>query len=233
MSKFRLLKKIIILGLILALPGFLYYLLTAKGKNRYKPLPIYGPKQVAKTGHKVHGQFIPDTIFHKLADFNLTDQYGKPVSLASFDKKIVVYNFFYTNGGEQSNKINSAADSLAAIYSRNKMVYFVSVSVDPERDKGTALKSYADENTPVYAQRLFLTGDTTTIYKFARKGLLVDALQLGKNNFIYSNQLILVDSDKRIRGYYSSVMTDDITRITDEIKVLITEELRKNDKPLY
>src|SRR6185312_12014601 len=99
------------------------YLLTAKGKNRYKPLPIYGPKQVAKTGHKFHGQFIPDTIFHKLDDFILTDQDGKPVSLKSFDKKIIVFNFFYTKGGEQSNKITRAADSLAAIYSRNKMVY--------------------------------------------------------------------------------------------------------------
>jgi protein SCO1/2 len=233
MNKFRLLKKIIILGLILALPGFLYYLLTSKGKNRYKPLPIYGPKQVAKTGHKFHGQFIPDTVFHKLDDFKLIDQYGKPVSLSSFDKKIVVFSFFYTNGGEQSSKINNAVDTLADIYSRNKMVYFVSVTVDPERDNGTTLKTYADKNKPVYAQRLFLTGDTTTIYNLARKGLLVDALQLGKNDFIYSNRLILVDSDKRIRGYYSTAMPDDITRITDEIKVLITEELRKNDKPLY
>src|SRR4051812_24169037 len=118
MNKFTVLKKIIILGLILALPGFLYYLLTAKGKNRYKPLPVYGPKQVAKTGHKFHGQFIPDTVFHKLADFQLTDQNGKQVSLSSFDKKIIVFNFFYTNGGEQSNKINNAIDTLADIYSR-------------------------------------------------------------------------------------------------------------------
>src|SRR6187402_1083220 len=127
MQKIGLLKKILILGLILALPGFLYYLLTAKGKNRYKPLPIYGPKQVAKTGHKFHGQFIPDTIFHKLDDFKLIDQDGKPVSFKTFDKKIFVVNFFYTHGPQLVNQVNASVDSLAVTYAKNKMVYFVSV----------------------------------------------------------------------------------------------------------
>ncbi len=80
--------------MILALPGFLYYLLTAKGKNRYKPLSFFGPKQAAKTGHTFHGTFIPDTIYHKLSDFNLIDQYGKQVSFKNFDKKIFLASFF-------------------------------------------------------------------------------------------------------------------------------------------
>jgi len=45
--------------------------------------------------------------------------------------------------------------------------------------------------------------------------------------------LILIDKEKRIRGYYSGISNDDITKLNDEIKVLIAEELRKNDKPLY
>jgi len=70
-------KKTLILVLILALPGFLYYLLTAEGRNRYKPLPVYGPKLLAKTSHKVNGNDIPDTIYHHLPGFKLYDQYGK------------------------------------------------------------------------------------------------------------------------------------------------------------
>ncbi len=233
MHKFRLLKKIIILGLILALPGFLYYLLTEKGKNRYKPLPIYGPKHLANTSHKFHGKFIPDTIFHTVTDFNLIDQDGKPVSFKTFDKKILVVNFFYTNCPSLCNQINANVDSLSENYGKNKMVYFASVTVDPQRDKGEILKAYANKNTPLSPKRLFLTGDTTNIYNLARKGLLVDALQTGKNDFIYSNKLILLDSERRIRGYYSGELRSDAARLNDEIKVLIAEELRKNDKPLY
>jgi len=228
----KLVKKIIILALILALPGFLYYLLTAEGKNRYKPLPIFGPKQLAKTTHLVKGKAIPDTIYHTLEDFNLASQDGKTVSFKTFGKKIMVINFFYTHCPTLCNQININVDSLAVVWAKNKMVSYVSVTVDPGRDSAVALKDYGKrfKQSPNW---MFLTGDTTTIYNLARNGLLVDALQTGKDDFIFSNKLILIDSQKRIRGYYSGVLTDDVTRLNDEIKVLITEELRKDDKPLY
>ncbi|MGZ3755741.1 MAG: SCO family protein [Mucilaginibacter sp.] len=232
MNNVKTIKKIIILALILALPGFLYYLLTAEGKNRYKPLPIYGPKLVAKTFHTVKGKQIPDTLYHTLSDFNLKDQNGRPVSFKTLDNKIFVVNFFYTHCPTICNKVNANIDSLAANYAKNKMLYFVSITVDPRRDSEAVLKNYADKLKLTTPNWLFLTGDTTTTYNLARKGLLVDALQTG-DDFVYSNKLILVDSQKRIRGYYSGTLTDDLIKLNDEIKVLITEELRRNDKPLY
>jgi protein SCO1 len=232
MNKFGTVKKIITLALILALPGFLYYLLVAEGKNRYRPLPIYGPKQVAATRHTVNGKDIPDTIYHTLSDFNLTDQDGKPVSFKTFEKKIFVVDFFYTHCPTLCNQVNANMDSLATAWAKNKMVTFVSVTVDPEHDSEAVLKSYARQFKPS-PNWLFLTGDTTTIYSLARNGLLVDALQTGKDDFIYSNKLILIDSQKRIRGYYSGILTNDVSQLNDEIKVLITEELRRNDTPLY
>jgi protein SCO1 len=232
MNKFGVVKKILILALILALPGFLYYLLTAEGKNRYKPLPIFGPKQLAITTHQVKGKAIPDTIYHTVEDFNLKDENGKPVSLKNFDKKIIVINFFYTHCPSICNQVNANVDSLVVVWAKNKMVRYVSITVDPARDSSEALKGYAIKFKPS-PNWLFLTGDTTTIYNLARKGLLVDALQTGPDDFVYSNKLILIDSQRRIRGYYSGTTMEDITRINDEIKVLITEELRKDDKPLY
>jgi protein SCO1/2 len=232
MRKGSVLKKIIILVLILALPGFLYYLLTAKGKNRYKPLSFYGPKIVAKTGHKVHGDFIPDTIYHKLSDFNLTDQNGKQVSFKDFNKKIFIASFFYTNCPSVCNEVNKNISELAYAYRKNQMVYFTSITVDPQRDTPEALKKYAAKYEATN-KWLFLSADTTTVYNLARNGFLVNAVQAGKDNFIYSDKLILIDAEKRIRGYYSGTSATDITKLNDEIKVLIAEELRKVDKALY
>ncbi|MEN0056173.1 MAG: SCO family protein [Mucilaginibacter sp.] len=226
-------KKIIILVLILAVPGFLYYLLTAKGKNRYKPLAIYGPKVVAKTGHKFHGQYIPDTIFHHLPAFNLTDQYGKPASENTFKGKIFVAGFFYTHCPAVCATINRNMGYLVDTYRKNKMVYFASITVDPDRDSSAVLRQYAESLKPASNRWLFLTGDTTSIYSLARNGFLVDALKAGNDDYIYSDKLILIDQEKRIRGYYSGANTNDINRLTDEIKVLIAEELRKVDKALY
>ncbi|MDN3551709.1 SCO family protein [Mucilaginibacter aquaedulcis] len=226
-------KKIIILVLILAVPGFLYYLLTAKGKNRYKPLAIYGPKAVAKTGHKFHGKYIPDTIYHQLPAFKLTDQYGKSASEDSFKGKIFVTGFFYTHCPAVCSTINRNMGYLVDTYRKNKMVYFASITVDPDRDSATVLKQYAESLKPASNRWLFLTGDTSSIYSLARKGFLVDALKAGDDDFIYSDKLILIDQERRIRGYYSGANTNDINRLTDEIKVLIAEELRKVDKALY
>lgn len=225
-------KKIIVLVLILAVPGFLYYLLTVKGKNRYHPLPIYGPKTLAKTMHRVHGKDIADTIFHTLSDFHLVDQDGKPVSLKTFDDKIFVAGFFYTHCPTICNELNSNIDSLVINYAKNKMVYFASITVDPARDSVKALKAYARkfESTQKW---MFLTGDTATIYPLARQGFLVNALQTGKDDFIYSDKLILIDQHKRIRGYYSGTSLPDIIRLNDELKVLISEELRNREEPLY
>jgi protein SCO1/2 len=226
-------KKIIILVMILALPGFLYYLLNVKGKNRYMPLPFFGPKELAKTSHKVHGKVIPDTVYHKLPDFKLVDQNGNTVSSKDFDDKIFVANFFYTHCPTVCTTINNNVNALLSDYAKNKMITFVSITVDPQRDSASVLKEYAKKYNPPNIKWYFLTGDTTTIYPLARQGFLVDATKVDNDNFIYSDKLILIDKQKRIRGYYSGTSTKDITKLNDEIKVLIAEELRKTDEPLY
>jgi protein SCO1/2 len=256
MAKLSILKKIIILAIVLLLPGFLYYLLTVKGKNRYEPLSYFGPKQLSKTSHKVKGKVIPDTIYHSIPDFNLTDQYGKPVLFKSFKDKIFVVNFFYSNCPNVCNAVNENLGVLANEYAKNPMIYFLSITVDPKRDTVGALKIYADKFNSIVKwvdpagdtmaqvkpfkkkftisdHWLFLTGDTSIIYPLARNGFLVNALQGPNGSFIYDDKVILVDSHKHIRGYYSGTSYDDMKRLESEIKVQVSEELRNSSAPLY
>jgi protein SCO1 len=232
MKKAGLIKKILVLLLVLVVPGFLYYLLTSQGKNRYKPLAFFGPKIIAKTSHTNHGKVIADTIYHAIGDFKLTDQNGKSISEKTFDGKIFIANFFYTNCPTVCSTMNENISELAQTYAKNKMVNFISITVDPKSDSIAALKKYSEKFKPS-AKWSFLTGDTSTIFGLARNGFLVNALQLGPNDFVYSDKLILVDQDKHIRGYYTGASTAEVARLDDEIKVLISEELRKNDTPLY
>ena len=228
----RILKKILILVVVLALPGFLYYLLMVEGKNRYFPLSKFGPKKLAKTTHSVHGKDEPDTIYHTLSNFKLTDQNGKPVSLKTFDKKIFIACFFYSNCPNVCGQMMHNLNQVAANYATNPMVEFVSITVYPARDSVGALKKYVENLKPATKQWLFLTGDTSTIYNLARKGFLVNALQTDKGDFVYDDKVMLVDRDKRIRGYYTGASVTDVDRLNDEIKVLISEELMK-DTPEY
>ncbi len=223
-------KKILILVTILAVPGFLYYLLQEKGKNRYKPLAIYGPKQVAKTFHSVRGKNIPDTIYHIIPDFNLRNQYNDTVSWKNHKGKIVLLNLFHaSNRGFGVDFANKAMEGFARMYTKNTMLHFMGVSINPTEDQPSVLLKYADQISANNEKWDLLTGDSTQIYQFVNKGLFLDALKTTKNGetkFIYSNMFVLIDSQHRIRGYYEATNTEALSKLDDEIKVLIAEELR-------
>jgi protein SCO1/2 len=226
-------KKVLILVTILALPGFLYNILKEEGKNRYKPLPVFGPKKVASTFHSVRGVQIPDTIYHTPADFKLVNQAGDTVNLKDYDGRIQVVNLFYTKGNTVSVQIaNKAMKALETTYGKNKVVSFTSLSIDPENDTPEVLKGYAKQIGAKAGKWNLLTGDSTSIYNLINKGLLVDAHKEkvgAEQKFVYSNMFVLLDYQHRIRGYYEATSDEDLSKLDDEIKVLIIEELRNNN----
>jgi protein SCO1/2 len=225
-------KKILILVTILALPGFLYYQLKEKGKNRYKPLPFFGPKVVAGTFHTVHGDRIPDTIYHQVANFKLVNQNNDPVSFDTYKGKVLILNLFYTQGNSYGVSFaNKAIKAFEANYGTNQVLRFVGLSIDPKNDTPKVLKAYADSLGAKVGKWDMLTGDSTQVYDLINKQLFVDALQKrenGKARFIYSNLFVLLDTKHRIRGYYEATSQEALSKLDDEIKVLILEELRNN-----
>lgn len=225
-------KKILILATILAVPGFLYYLLQEKGKNRYRPLSIFGPKEVASTFHTRRGQKIPDTIYHVIRDFKLTGQSGNIVPFPGDSAHISVFNFFYT-GCADCKQMNKSMRAVAEQYEHNKMLRFYSISIDPENDSPAVLKRYSSTFDIRDDKWQFLTGDSSLIFSLAKEDFLVNAMPDKDNpgNVIHSRMLILVDPQKRIRGYYDSSSKEQIDKLADEIKVLIAEELRQVTGP--
>jgi len=222
-------KKILILVTILAVPGFLYYLLQDKGKNRYKPLPIYGPKQVASTFHSVRGKQIPDTIYHLVDDFALTNQNGNTTTLQTWNGKVVVLNLFYTQVKSDGAKMSmKAMQGFNEMYQNNQMVHLASISVD-SKDDLKAISNAAKNQNAVAQKWDFLIGDTATINKVVKQSLLLDAVDNSTANerrFLYSNKIVLLDSQHRIRGFYEASNQEALSKLDDEIKVLIAEELR-------
>jgi len=219
-------SKTLILVSILAVPGFLFfYLLPHFAKNRYKSLPIYGEKKIASTFHSVKGKKIPDTIYYTVPDFKLINQNKDSISWKSLENKIVILNLFYTE-----SPIKDVAKNIKVLveeYQKNNLIKFVSISVDPKDTE--KISNYADLEKAKAGKWDLLAGDTTKIYPFIRKGLMLDVIHNEETNgskFIYSNQMILLDNQRRIRGYYDATNADAQSKLTDEIKVLVAEDLR-------
>lgn len=223
-------KKILILVTILAVPGFLYYLLQDKGKNRYKPLPFFGPKVVANTFHSVRGKEIPDTIYHQVQNYQLQNQAGDSVNLDAYKGKVVILSLFHTTGNTYGvDFTNKAVKAYLANYGDNEILKFISISIDPTYDKPAVLKNYAREIGAKAGKWDLLTGDSTQVFDLLNKQLFIDAHKVfenGKPKFIYSNMFVLLDTHRRIRGYYEATNQLALSKLDDEIRVLITEELR-------
>jgi protein SCO1 len=221
-------KKILILVTMLAVPGLLYYLLQEKGKNRYKPLSIFGPKEVSSTFHTKRGKKIPDTLYHTVKPFRLTNQDNQVISFPADSHQITVVNFFFSRCPSFCLNMNKQLEKVSYRFSQNRLLQFFSISVDPEYDTPSVLKAYASQFKDKPAKWHFLTGDKKEIYQLAKESFLVDALKdtTSGANFIHSPMLILLDPQQRIRGYYDSANKEDVDKLSDEIKVLITEELR-------
>lgn len=225
-------KKVLILVTILAVPGFLYYLLQEKGKNRYRPLPIFGHKEVAATFHSVRGKQIPDTIYHIVNDFKLVNQNSDSVSWSKYGGNVVILNLFYTKGDANGGGVTTKAmKRFNETYEHNKAVNFVGISIDPETDKPEVLAEYAKTLFAKAGKWDLLTGDSLQLSTLIRSGLSLDAHQEKtgtEKKIIHSNMLVLLDSHRRIRGYYEATSQEAMTKLDDEIKVLLAEELRNS-----
>ncbi|MCF8318730.1 MAG: SCO family protein [Sphingobacteriaceae bacterium] len=222
------LKKILILVTILAFPGLLYWMLTVKGKNRYKSLPFFGSKQVASTFHTKRGVKIPDTLYHTVRDFTLLNQDSAVFNFPAKTHRIFVVNFFYTRCTVFCANMNQQVNYFAKKYQRNSLLEFVSISVDGGHDSPTSLRGYQQNTGFQSANWTFLTGPQPEVAELAKQSFLVDVLPdpAQPTTIIHSSMLVLLDPQKRIRGYYDSLSKEQMEKLDDELKVLINEELR-------
>ena len=75
----------------------------------------------------------------------------------------------------------------------------------------------------------FLTGQKEALYSLARKSFFIlkpaEAKNLGDagSDFIHTNNFVLVDQKKRIRGYYDGTSEEEVTKLMRHIKQLLKE----------
>lgn len=211
-------KRILIILGILFLPC-VFYLVLIQGKNHFRHLEIFGPKEAIAPG---------DTVYHTIPPFSFQNQEGRTVTDKDLQGKIYVANFFFATCPTICPKMNYNVKGVTDKYKADSLVKFLSFTVDPDKDSVQALAAYAKEQGADNNQWWFLTGDKESIYSIARDGYLVPAAG-GKTaaDFFHSQDLILIDKEKRIRGIYDGLDEADVKKLLDEIDVLEQEYKEK------
>jgi protein SCO1/2 len=207
-------KRILAVVGILFFPS-LFWLLLSTGKNNFKHLPYFGPYDVLENG---------DTVYHAIPPFNFNNQEGKAITPKDLDGKIYVANFFFATCPTICPKMTDQLVRVQNTFSNVDDLKILSYTVNPEHDSVTVLKEYATKHGANSKQWWFLTGNKDSIYAIARDGYLVPAAK-GKtaDDFFHTQDLILIDKEKHIRGIYDGMEQAEVDTLIDEIKVLMHE----------
>lgn len=191
--------------------------------NKAKSLPIYNPTDV-------NPKLVDDSLLnisknHVIADFSLTDQDGKTVTQDNFKDKIYVADFFFTRCGTICPIMTDNMSTLQETFIDNPKIKFLSHSVTPVMDSVPVLKTYADAHGAISGKWHITTGSKKMIYNLARKSYfaVLDEGDGGDQDFIHTEQFVLIDTKKRIRGFYDGTNQKEIDQLTKDIELLLTE----------
>lgn len=214
-------KKALILGTILMVPVLVFLFLKIFGVNNFS-LRTYFPATVDST--LVEGKWRHDTVYHQVPPFQLTSQAGVSFSQKELEGKVYVANFFSTSCQVICKQVNTQLSRVQDAFRFQPDVKIVSYSVQPEQDSVQVLKQYAQSYRADPSRWFFLTGSREQIYQLAEKGylLLINRSERDTIN-AFTNQLMLVDKQKHVRGIYDGTKASEVDRLITEINVLLSE----------
>lgn len=216
-SSFR--GRIIGVGLIFCAAVYIGYLILRPSGE----LPIYHPSQLDP---RLVGDAVKNEQGeHHIKPFHLIDQNGDSLSLADVQGKVLLVDFFFTTCGSICPKMSNQMVRVQQAFMNDDRVLLLSHSVTPESDSIPVLRAYAAEYGVDHHRWRLLTGDRKQIYDLARTSYFaaVDQGDGGPNDFVHTENFVLVDPQGRLRGFYDGTKAKEVDQAMKDMRQLLKE----------
>lgn len=211
-------------AIVFGIISIIIIVLIYRTLNVYQPLPIYQPAMVSS-------ELVDSTIqhkkkYHKIADFSLVNQNGEIITNNVYNDKIYVADFFFTTCQTICPIMTNHMYQIQNEVKNDPEVMLLSHSVTPYIDTVEQLKRYALEKGVDDSKWNLVTGDKKQIYDLARKSYLAvkDYGDGGPFDMIHTENFMLIDKKRQIRGFYDGTNPEEIDRLLEDIKHLKKEE---------
>ncbi|MFV8225246.1 SCO family protein [Christiangramia aquimixticola] len=186
-------------------------------------LPVFQPDMV-------NAELVDSTVqyvrkYHRIADFELVNQNGDTITEEFYDNKIYIADFFFTTCLTICPVMTDHMIKIQEEIKNDPEVLLLSHTVFPVSDSVPVLKEYALEKGVLDEKWNLVTGDKKQIYDLARKSYLATKStgDGGKYDMIHTENFVLVDKKKRIRGFYDGTKPEAIEDLLHDLEVLKTE----------
>ncbi|MGJ8732631.1 MAG: SCO family protein [Cellulophaga sp.] len=190
--------------------------------NALKPevkLPIYQPADF--NTELVDSTLLHKKKYHTVANFKLTNQNGETITQDNYANKIYVADFFFTTCLTICPTMTKNMAKIQEVIKDDEDVMLLSHSVTPEIDSVAQLKKYAIKKGVIDSKWNLVTGDRKEIYDLARKSYMAAKTDLNNPySMVHTENFVLVDKEKRIRGTYDGTNPKEIKELLEDIKIL-------------
>ncbi len=206
---------------VVVIPVFYHLLKVDKKLKIYSPAD-FNPRLVDASLKHVQKN-------HKIADFKLINQNGEIITNNNYKNKIYVADFFFTRCTNICIAMAYNMSELQEYYKNDDDILFLSHSVTPTIDSVAVLKEYAKNKGVINGKWNVTTGSKKHIYELARKSYfaVVDEGTGDENDFIHTENFILIDKERRIRGSYDGTEKEDMDKLKEDIAILKEEYASK------
>lgn len=213
--------KVVALLFLLLGPVIAFYTIS-KGDHQFVELPYYGPRE-----WNYNADGTADTIYHQVPDFAFVNQFGDTVTEEDFEGDILIVDFFFSTCPTICPVMSNHMSGLQLQLQENhfKNVKLLSHTVNPEFDTPKVLLDYGEKHEANFEKWTFVTGEKEAIYRQGVKGYLLPAQEdaLAPGGFLHSEQFVLVDKERHIRGYYDGTDLAEMRRLVKDVKMLLKE----------
>ena len=218
-----------LLALVLAalIPLISYILVKFYSEKAVNIPPRYFYDSVAvKTEN---GKTTSDTIWHPVKNISFTNQLGQKVSLHDIKGKAIVIDFIFTRCPTFCPGMTKAMKRLQDAFKKNdKIVQFISISIDPVNDSVPELRKFANRHSVNSDTWWMVTGDKKEIYDFALSEMKASIADTNVDTgFIHTSNFFLLDRDKVLRGWYDGFDSAKQKKLVRDIPLLMLEKDKK------
>lgn len=219
MLRIILLFAIAVTGIIIS-----YNIMTPEKKHDLK---VYNPIDV--NPEMVDSLMQRKGYGHTIGNFSFQNQDGQTITPTDVAGNVYVVEYFFTTCGTICPKMNKNMQVVQKAFAKEKNFNILSFTVNPEIDTVEQMKRYADAHGAISGQWHFLTGEKAKLYDLARTSFFVlkpaEAQNLGDagSDFIHTNNFVLVDKQKRIRGYYDGTSIKEVKHLIEDARILLNE----------
>jgi protein SCO1/2 len=153
----------------------------------------------------------PLPVLSSVAEFTLTNQLGRVVTLADLRGHVWVADFIFTRCPGPCLKMTRQMKELEQALPARSRAKLVTLTTDPEFDTPPVLKTYAERFGADPNRWLFLTGAKGEIARLGTDSLKLAATEKKPEErespndlFIHATLFVVVDKQGRMRGVYET-----------------------------